>query len=255
MGNAGSGDVLINHMFEDLIQATPVAKRMCKRYMQAHAFSPSYDFSQRVSLEDLPQLPWENLKDWIPKRVNGWLETLLQLPKIEAVLLDCGDTLIDEGTEIKDSQGLVLSGELIPGAKALLMALKDLGYPLALVADGFVKSFATLFKQHDFEPYFTVQIISETLGVEKPDPAMFQQALKQLGLEAGPHVVMVGNNLSRDINGANRLGLESIWLDWAPRRAKLPADSDEIPSYIIKTPLELLEVLGRIEVQGFKAIS
>ena len=36
--------------------------------------------------------------------------------KIAAVLLDCGDTLVDEGTEIKDANGATLEADLIPGA-------------------------------------------------------------------------------------------------------------------------------------------
>ena len=58
---------------------------------------------------------------------------------------------------------------------------------------------------------------------------------------------MVGNNLARDIKGANQLGITSVWLDWAPRRAKTPADASEKPDYTIKTPLELLDVLKDIE--------
>ncbi len=36
--------------------------------------------------------------------------------KILAILFDCGDTLIDEGTEVKDGNGAALSADLIPGA-------------------------------------------------------------------------------------------------------------------------------------------
>ena len=58
---------------------------------------------------------------------------------------------------------------------------------------------------------------------------------------------MVGNHLGRDIKGANALGLTSVWLDWAPRRAKVPADASEEPDFTIKTPLELLDLIDRLE--------
>jgi putative hydrolase of the HAD superfamily len=254
--NAGSGDVLINAMFKGKIQATPVSRRMCKRFMKAHAFTPSDDFSQSVDLSHLPLIPWESLKNWIPKRVNGWLEALARVPKLEAICLDCGDTLIDEGTEIKDEAGLVLSAELIPKAYQLLAALAEQGYRLALVADGFVKSFETIFEQHKFGTYFEVQIISETIGVAKPDAKMFKVALEQLAIkpEAYAQVLMVGNNLNRDIKGANLMGLTSIWLDWAPRRAKVPADASEVPDFIIKEPLELLEIVEQLEIELMKTV-
>jgi putative hydrolase of the HAD superfamily len=57
----------------------------------------------------------------------------------------------------------------------------------------------------------------------------------------------VGNNLERDVKGANALGLISVWLDWAPRRSKTPADESEVPRHTIKRPLELLNVIDSIE--------
>ncbi len=58
---------------------------------------------------------------------------------------------------------------------------------------------------------------------------------------------MVGNHLARDIKGANALSMISVWLDWSPRRAKIPADETETPRYTIKQPLELLQVIERLE--------
>lgn len=52
---------------------------------------------------------------------------------------------------------------------------------------------------------------------------------------------------ARDIKGANQLGLISVWLDWAPRRRKVPAGKLEVPQYIIEEPLELLPVIESLE--------
>ena len=41
-----------------------------------------------------------------------------------AICLDCGDTLADEGTEIKDENEVTLRAELIPGAAEMVRALK-----------------------------------------------------------------------------------------------------------------------------------
>lgn len=252
--NAGSGDVLINTMFKTSISATGLQKRLCKRYMKAHAFKPSYAFSQRFELNSLPLIPWEGLKAWIPLRVTAYLKQLETLPHLKAICLDCGDTLIDEGTELKDAQDYVLSAELIPGADLLLAELTTHAYRLALVADGFVKSFETIFEQHGFQPYFETKTISETLGVLKPDARMFEDALSQLAINAKDKakIVMVGNNLNRDIKGANDFGLISVWLDWAPRRSKVAADPSEVPHFTIKEPLELLDVLESIEIDFFR---
>ena len=39
----------------------------------------------------------------------------------------------------------------------------------------------------------------------------------------------------------------SVWLDWSPRRHKIPVDDTEIPRYTIKLPLDLLEIIDDLE--------
>ena len=78
---------------------------------------------------------------------------------------------------------------------------------------------------------------------------MFQHALEALGIlaEDHQHVIMVGNNLERDIKGANGMGLISVWLDWNPQWVKPNADVSETPKYTIKQPLDLLTLLDMLE--------
>ncbi len=169
--------------------------------------------------------------------------------KIRAILFDSGDTIVDEGTEIKDEYLVVQEASLIPGAAETVQALKALGYPLALVADGPVGTFTNVLGHYKLLPLFDALAISGQVGVEKPDPRMFHCALDQLAIprEAYGQVLMVGNNLERDIKGANQLGLVSVWLDWAPRRSKIPADESEQPCYTIKKPLDLLGLVAALE--------
>ena len=169
--------------------------------------------------------------------------------KILAVCLDCGDTLIDESTEVKDEREVSLRADLIPGADQLMQKLKHRNYPLALVADGPTATFVNNLAPYGLYELFDVYAISEVLGVEKPHPRIFEYALDQLQISRRDYsnVVMVGNNLSRDVKGANELGIISVWLDWAPRRHKIPLDDTERPRFTIQTPLELLDVLESIE--------
>lgn len=169
--------------------------------------------------------------------------------RILAIFLDCGDTLVDEGTEVKSDGDVSLRADLIPGAADLLHELKRRGYPLALVADGPVATFENNLGPYGLYQLFDAYAISEVVGVSKPDAAMFERALQQLHIQPQDHarVLMVGNHLERDIKGANAQGLTSVWLDWAPRRAKRPADASEQPDFTIKTPLELLDLLAALE--------
>ena len=171
--------------------------------------------------------------------------------QILAICFDFGDTLCDEATEVKDGDRTTLRADLIPGAAEMLHELKRRGYPLALVADGRPGTYTNVLGQHNVLDLFDVLTISEHVGCEKPDPRMFVTALEELGIarEAYGRTLMVGNHLERDVKGANRVGMLSVWLDWAPRRSKVPADADEVPRYTIKQPLELLTLVDKLELE------
>ncbi len=168
---------------------------------------------------------------------------------ILAVCFDFGDTLADEATEVKDDTLTTLRAELIPGAGDVVRELKRRGYALALVADGRPGTYYNVLTQHGLYDLFDAFSISELVGVDKPDPRMFTHALDQLGItrEDYGRTVMVGNYLERDVKGANDVGMISVWLDWAPRRPKTPADESQAPQYTIKQPLELLGVIESLE--------
>jgi HAD superfamily hydrolase (TIGR01549 family) len=172
--------------------------------------------------------------------------------RLLTICLDCGDTLVDEATEVKDASGATLQADLIPGADELVRELARRGYRLALIADGPPLTFANVLTQHRIFEYFDVFAISEHLGCLKPDRRIFIHALDRLGIRPDEYTrtLMVGNNLARDVKGANELGMISVWLDWAPRRAKIPANESEIPRYTIKQPIELLQVIERLEQEG-----
>jgi len=78
---------------------------------------------------------------------------------------------------------------------------------------------------------------------------MFQAAMDALGLTDADkgRIIMVGNNLKRDILGANRFGIHSVLIDWAPRRSMIPETDEEVPEYTIHTPAELLPLVDRLE--------
>ncbi len=172
---------------------------------------------------------------------------------IRAICFDCGDTIIDEDTEIKQpGSDITLRADLIPGADQVLHELKRRGYPLALVADGPVETFRNALGQHGLYDLFDAYAISGEVGVDKPDARMFLHALDQLHIppEDYARVIMVGNYLFRDIKGANQVGLISVWLDWSPRRPKTPTDDSEVPRYTITTPLQLLSVIDLLEKEN-----
>jgi FMN phosphatase YigB (HAD superfamily) len=174
---------------------------------------------------------------------------------ILALLFDLGDTLMDEGTEIKDAAGTTLAAELIPAMADALRGFKAAGHRLALVADARPDTPLNVLRQHGLLELFEVLAISEVVGaaagvtsIDKPDPRIFRAALDALGVQESDYgqVVMVGNNLERDIAGANRLGLVSIFFHWNDRRRTQPLTSEETPRYAVTSAGELIDLVASL---------
>jgi putative hydrolase of the HAD superfamily len=164
---------------------------------------------------------------------------------LAAILFDLGDVIMGEETEVKDAERNTLHAELVDGMADVLRELKARGYKLGLVADTRPKTAWNVLHQHNLYDLFDALAISEEVGCEKPDARIFKFALDTLGI--APHdyarVMMVGNNLARDVRGANALGLISVWFHWNERYAR----DGSVPMHEVRTARELLDLITRLE--------
>lgn len=62
--------------------------------------------------------------------------------------------------------------------------------------------------------------ISEVVGAEKPDPAFFAPVFQAMGPVDKGRVLMVGDSLTSDMQGANNVGIPCCWYD--PKDKPLP---------------------------------
>jgi FMN hydrolase / 5-amino-6-(5-phospho-D-ribitylamino)uracil phosphatase len=60
--------------------------------------------------------------------------------------------------------------------------------------------------------YFQFALCAEELGIGKPDPKPFTEALKRAGI-AAEHAVHIGDHPSDDIAGAQAAGLRAVWFN------------------------------------------
>lgn len=164
------------------------------------------------------------------------------------IFIDSGDTIINEATEVRNNEGIVVHAEAIEGASDMLRSLKEAGYRIALVADGEYQSFMNIYQENGLLYCFDTLTISELVGEQKPSGLMFEDAMEKNGLVQVDkrRIVMVGNNIKKDITGANRFGITSILLDWSPRYDMLPKTQEQIPDYIIHKPEELIPLIEAI---------
>jgi putative hydrolase of the HAD superfamily len=175
---------------------------------------------------------------------------------LAALLFDLGDTIMDEATEVKDAEGTTLAAVLIPGMADALREFKAVGYRLALVADSRPMTPENVLRQHDLFDLFETLAISEVIGAIKPDGRLFRAALDALGIAEADYgrVVMVGNNLERDIVGANRLGLISVFFRLNDRRRTQPLTADEAPRYTIASAAELRDLIARLSIRQSQGV-
>lgn len=89
--------------------------------------------------------------------------------------------------------------------------------------------------------YFDFALCAEELGIGKPDPAPFREALRRANVAPG-HAVHIGDHPSDDIGGAQRAGMRAIWFNPTGR----PWQEDGAPpDAVIGNLSELPAVLHR----------
>ena len=122
--------------------------------------------------------------------------------------------------------------DLFPDALDCLRALRARGLPLGLVTNGDAIEQRWKIERCALASYFDVIVIEGELGAGKPEPVVYETALKALGVEPGPAVWMVGDHLEFDVAGPQRFGLHGVWLDRAG--TGLPAGTAVRPDRIVR---------------------
>ena len=102
--------------------------------------------------------------------------------------------------------------KLEPETFSILLYLKSKGYKVGLITNGKeLKQWEKLVRLGMY-PFFDEVVTSESVGVEKPDPKIFEIAMERLGVTSGTSL-MVGNNFDADILGACNAGMQSMLIN------------------------------------------
>jgi putative hydrolase of the HAD superfamily len=95
-----------------------------------------------------------------------------------------------------------------PQTQETLAQLK-LHYCLAVVSDAQSAFAVPELRRAGLADYFAPIVISGDYGFRKPDPRLFQAALKKLAI--GPEeAIFIGNDRFRDVHGARQVGMKTI---------------------------------------------
>ena len=135
---------------------------------------------------------------------------------------------------------LAARSHLIDGAEEVVEVVAA-RFPVAFITNGLADVQRPRLEGSPFASYSEVTVISDEVGVAKPDPAIFEAALEVLGGPQPEQVTMVGDNLEADIGGAAKLGMETVW--FAPPGAA-PEPGGPVPTHRITDLRDLPPLLG-----------
>ena len=124
---------------------------------------------------------------------------------------------------------------ILPGTTNVLSYLKG-KYNLSIITNGFKESQIIKLRESGIHQYFDQIIISEEVGFNKPDPAIFIHAMLAEKLSC-TQCIMVGDNFEADIAGAFAAGIDQVHLN--PRKAPVAFE----PTHTISCLDELMEIL------------
>ena len=136
------------------------------------------------------------------------------------------------------TEHLATHADVIPGAEEALQELADVATMIA-VSNGTESVERGRLKLSGFEKYFDDIFVSEAVGVSKPNPKIFQMAMRKLGIEHSDKVLVVGDSLSADIQGGVNAGLDTCWVNMNG----LENESGLTPTYEVKALCELYPIV------------
>ena len=94
-------------------------------------------------------------------------------------------------------------------------------YVLHIISNGFKETTLLKMSTCNLNPYFSNVIISEDVGVNKPDKAIFEYALAKARAKK-EESIMIGDSIEADIRGAQDYGIKAIFFN--PLNKEKPED-------------------------------
>jgi putative hydrolase of the HAD superfamily len=120
---------------------------------------------------------------------------------------------------------------MVPGARELMAALRELGLRIGIVTNGLTSQQMLKLDRLGLNELVDHVSISEAVGSQKPERAFFEHALA--GIACAPdECVVIGDIWDIDVRGALDAGIDAIWLNRYGRRADRHPRVVEVTSWL-----------------------
>ncbi|MCJ8210730.1 YjjG family noncanonical pyrimidine nucleotidase [Mucilaginibacter sp. RS28] len=168
-----------------------------------------------------------NHRLWAEYHLGKITKDYLREMRFKQTFLDLGmhPDLIPTGFEDDYVRICPTKMNLFPEAHETLQYLQQ-KYTMHIISNGFKEATGMKVSNTGLTAYFDNVIISEVVGVNKPDKAIFEHALELAGA-VKEESVMIGDSLEADVRGALNFGMDAIFFN--PNNLPKP---DDVPVQI-----------------------
>jgi len=118
-----------------------------------------------------------------------------------------------------------------------LQTLKSQGYLMGAITNGNAD-----IHRVGLSEYFDFQFNAHDAGVEKPDPIIYQKMLEHTKLKA-EQVIHIGDNPIADVQGAQQLGMATIWVNVIAQTWSHQFQADEQVNCISDLPKAVANII------------
>jgi HAD superfamily hydrolase (TIGR01509 family) len=130
-----------------------------------------------------------------------------------------------------------------PDVSRVVLELSDRGYLLGIIANTITETeIPDWLEQDHLTDYFKTVVLSSKLGIRKPNPEIYWEAARRIGVPP-EKCAYVGDNLVRDVEGTQAAGFGMSIILLEPETIKKePPNGDVKPDRIIYELCELLDM-------------
>jgi putative hydrolase of the HAD superfamily len=133
--------------------------------------------------------------------------------------------------------------DLEPSAPEVVAALAE-RYRLGLIANQ-PSAVRDALARDGLDAHLELRLLSDDLGLEKPDPRIFQHALGRAAV-APERVAMVGDRLDYDVRPARAAGMRTVWMLRGEAPDEPTPEQLEEADVVVRTLRELPGALERL---------
>ncbi len=128
-------------------------------------------------------------------------------------------------------------------AKETVIELSRRGYLLGIIANTITETEIPDYLEADgLTGYFKTVVLSSKIGIRKPNPEIYWESARRIGVEPA-RCVYVGDNPVRDFEGTRAAGFGLFILFYEPAtQAKEPPTGEITPDYVIQETRQLLDI-------------